>query len=206
MEKDKYNTAAPRKMRSSRVKCAALLQRRSQGDLKAIDDLYEECSYLLEISANKRYGVLSFMTKDEAMSIANKAFMDAVRLYTPEKGHFPTFLWAKLQYAFLAAAESAHKTYRRKMELLGEDLEDAGFYSLREKDFAGQINDSIDIAQALVKIPYRQARIVRLYYGIGEKPLSIDDIAELLGVHESTIRVEKARGLKALRNLMEGYE
>jgi len=65
------------------------------------------------------------------------------------------------------------------------------------------INNSlkIEIERALKTLPEREAEILRYYFGlIGESPLSIDEIADLLQLTRERIRQLKEKGLKDLKN------
>jgi len=65
------------------------------------------------------------------------------------------------------------------------------------------INNSlkIEIERALKTLHEREAEILRYYFGlIGESPLSIDEIADLLQLTRERIRQLKEKGLKDLKN------
>lgn len=60
----------------------------------------------------------------------------------------------------------------------------------------------IEIERVLKTLPEREAEILRYYFGlIGESPLSIDEIAELLQLTRERVRQLKEKGLKNLRSL-----
>ena len=59
----------------------------------------------------------------------------------------------------------------------------------------------IEIERVLKTLPEREAEILRYYFGlIGESPLSIDEIADLLQLTRERIRQLKEKGLKDLKN------
>lgn len=59
----------------------------------------------------------------------------------------------------------------------------------------------IEIERVLKTLSEREAEILRYYFGlIGESPLSIDEIAELLQLTRERVRQLKEKGLKNIRN------
>ena len=66
------------------------------------------------------------------------------------------------------------------------------------------INNSlkIEIIRVLGTLPDREAEILRYYFGlIGENPLSIDEIAIMLGITHESVRQLKKKALKNLKNI-----
>jgi RNA polymerase primary sigma factor len=60
----------------------------------------------------------------------------------------------------------------------------------------------IEIERALRSLTDREAEILRYYYGfIGENPITIDEIAAILGITRERVRQIKDKALKKLRNL-----
>ena len=60
----------------------------------------------------------------------------------------------------------------------------------------------IEIERALRSLTDREAEILRYYYGfIGENPVTIDEIAAILGITRERVRQIKDKALKKLRNL-----
>ncbi|WP_420633304.1 sigma-70 family RNA polymerase sigma factor [Candidatus Palauibacter sp.] len=61
------------------------------------------------------------------------------------------------------------------------------------------------IAESLRRLRPRDARVVRLYYGLqGEEPLTLEQIGRLLGVTRERVRQLRARALRELRDGPEG--
>jgi len=59
----------------------------------------------------------------------------------------------------------------------------------------------IEIERVLKTLPEREAEILRYYFGlIGDGPLSIDEIAELLKLTRERVRQLKEKGLKNIKN------
>ena len=60
----------------------------------------------------------------------------------------------------------------------------------------------IEIERALRSLTDREAEILRYYYGfIGENPVTIDEIAAILGITRERVRQIKDKALKKLKNL-----
>ncbi len=64
-----------------------------------------------------------------------------------------------------------------------------------------------DIERALSILPEREARILRLYYGMGEvRPYTLEEIGQGMGLTRERIRQLKERALRRLREAQEAVE
>jgi RNA polymerase sigma factor (sigma-70 family) len=62
------------------------------------------------------------------------------------------------------------------------------------------VDDAIDVRRALAQLPAGQRAVVVLRYW---EDLSVTETAQLLGRSEGTIKSQAAKGLAALRRLLE---
>jgi RNA polymerase primary sigma factor len=81
------------------------------------------------------------------------------------------------------------------LAVLEDDMFAPADAGLDQADLAAELN------RVLLSLPNRQRQVLRLNFGLdGERPMFVDDIAILLGVSSQCILMNKAKGLKALRN------
>ena len=59
-----------------------------------------------------------------------------------------------------------------------------------------------ELYAAIRKLTTRQAFVVRLFYGLGCEPLSMTEIAELVGWHHSTVQEHLQLACKKLTNTL----
>ncbi|HEX6356826.1 SigE family RNA polymerase sigma factor [Actinophytocola sp.] len=92
-----------------------------------------------------------------------------------------------------AAIDESRKAYRRR-ESVVEDLPEP-----LSTPPAG-VEDAVDVRRALAQLPAGQRAVVVLRYW---EDMSVTDVAQTLGKSEGTIKSQAAKGLAALRKLLE---
>ncbi len=146
-----------------------------------------------------------------ALSKINKAFTKLEQDYQREPMPEEIADLLKLQIKIVKEAlESSNYHVSADAPLIGSDGDKMTLYdTLINKespspDFSlikGSLR--IEIERVFKTLPEREAEILRYYFGlIGEGPLSIDEIAELLQLSRETVRQLKEKGLK---NLKKGH-
>lgn len=78
------------------------------------------------------------------------------------------------------------------------DLIDSGETSPEEEAMAGVLHGEIE--GMLDTLDTREAEIVRLYYGIGEAPMKLEEIGEKYGLTRERVRQIRERALERLRH------
>jgi RNA polymerase primary sigma factor len=66
------------------------------------------------------------------------------------------------------------------------------------------INESLktEIIDALERLPYREAEVVKLYFGIGmERPLTLEEIGEKITITKERVRQLKEKAIRRLRHI-----
>jgi len=59
---------------------------------------------------------------------------------------------------------------------------------------------STEIERALSLLTERESQVVRLYYGIGCSPMTLDEISEYIGLTRERVRQIREKGTQRLRN------
>ncbi|MEL6925376.1 MAG: RNA polymerase sigma factor RpoD/SigA, partial [Bacteroidota bacterium] len=88
------------------------------------------------------------------------------------------------------------------IDLMKDESIDAPDHKLTVEDSQRQ-----EVRYLLSKLPRREAKILRLYYGINlPRPVSLDDISDKLGVSRERIRQIRDRALNILRKRHQDFE
>jgi len=148
------------------------------------------------------------INKIDTLSKINKAFTKLEQEYQREPMPEEIADLLKLQIKIVKEAlETSNYHVSADAPLRGSDGDETTLYdTLVNRESTSPdlslINGSlrIEIERVLKTLPEREAEILRYYFGlIGESPLSIDEIAELLKLTRERVRQLKEKGLRKLK-------
>jgi RNA polymerase primary sigma factor len=179
------------------------------GDQTALDQLVR-ANLRFVVSVAKRYQNLGVSLPD-LIAEGNVGLVRAAGLFDPERGvKFISYAVWWIRQAILRAIDSQSKNSRRTTPLeapLHSDEDDPTLMQLlvdvEAPDPVERTMDAVrshEIRRAIGSLEPREARVLRLYYGLdGDQPLTLEEIGTIFGLSRERIRQIKEKALRRLR-------
>jgi RNA polymerase sigma-70 factor, ECF subfamily len=174
----------------NRLSDVELVECAQAGDLFAYDVLYYR--YYTEIWRH----IASMIGNDEAVGdLAQDTFFKAWQHLSRLQGEKRFRAWL---YSIATNVVRDHERHRRRIQWLPWKEPDQGGPDLLVEGFEGIIEDQqlLHIALTRVSLQYRQCVILQIVEGLSQR-----EIAQLLGISESSVSTYVRRGLDKLRQI-----
>ena len=174
-----------------------LLSAMSQGQIKALDILYDRYSRLVYSIA---YRILN--SSEEAEDITQDVFLTLWRRnsYDPARGSLSSFLTTLTRSRAIDRLRSKNARLRVVQRLQGIVRSDSGSPSPLEQASIGERSQVIRTALSQLSESERQVLEIAYYEG-----LSQSEIAERLGIPLGTVKSRSRQGLLKLRQRLQDY-
>ncbi|HUF89923.1 MAG TPA: RNA polymerase sigma factor RpoD/SigA [Gemmatimonadota bacterium] len=178
------------------------------GNPMAVDQLVR-ANLRFVVSVAKRYQNLGVPLPD-LIAEGNVGLVRAAHMFDPERGvKFISYAVWWIRQAILRSLDDHSRTARRTTPLdepLFDDDEGSLTEFLEDPDAPDPLERTLDVVRsreilrAISTLEPREARVLRLYYGLdGDQPLTLEEIGSIFGLSRERIRQIKERALGRLR-------
>lgn len=202
-----------------------LVQLYQNGDNKALDELIENNTGMIKKIANKYNGINRELEFDDLFQNGVLGLMAAAKKYKfdiEKKAKFITyavFYIDRYMYRSVNGCSSKdignNKLYNSCTSLnipIGEEGEtreledfieyiDYGFENIEEKLFIANLRKELEVLMQTHNT-LEQREILKLKYGWNSKPMTLNEIAEILNITGNKARLKESAALRKLRNSM----
>lgn len=172
----------------------ALVQRACEGDLRAVEELYN-----LHVTRIFRYVTAKVGNATEAEDITAEVFVKMVEaLPRYEQRGTPFQAWL-----YRIANNQVVDHYRRSGSRPSRPLDDLDFAdpTIGPEDLVEFQWSMADVFEAVKKLPEAQRRVIELRFGADR---SVRETAQILGKNENNVKVLQFKAIEKLRKLLGG--
>lgn len=176
-----------------------LVEMVQHGDYRGFSELWKRYEKFVYSVLDGKHLLAYPNWRDDMLAEGRRGFFVAVKHFDSSRGYKLTtyaYDWI-LKYPFdlVNQLHKAEEVKKRLEEVL--DLSEHPAYELSSK--------RQDVSNALESIAPRDAMVVRMYYGIGGREFSLDEIAAFMALSRERVRQLRDRALKDLRKPLMGY-